>query len=144
MEFKSGNIFIREMAFDKAGDTVEGHAHKHDHTTYVPHGGLRIDKLDRVGGEVVQSIEKRASKGHSWVLIKAGVVHRVTALPNPQIDEAMLRVALGNMGLQLEQIDMAVAAATVERGSMGHCIYSHRNAQGEIVQTYEGWHDATT
>lgn len=27
----------------------------------------------------------------------------------------------------------------LEDDSMGHCIYSHRNPQAEVVQAYDGW-----
>ena len=105
MEYVSGNIFIREMAFDKAGDVVESHTHNFDHTTYVIRGALKIESLD-AEGNVLKSVEKKASNGHNWVLIKKDVIHRLTAL---------------------------------EDNSMGHCIYAHRDAQGEIQQDYDGW-----
>lgn len=73
MEFISGNIFIREMRFLRAGDVVEGHAHNFDHTTYVVRGALLFS-------DGVRSIVKRATDGHNWVLIKAGVKHSITAL----------------------------------------------------------------
>lgn len=73
MEFVSGNIFIREMRFDKAGDVVEGHAHNFDHTTYVSRGALRFETDGK-------SIEKHAADGRNWALIKAGVKHRIVAL----------------------------------------------------------------
>lgn len=79
MEFVSGNIFIREMPFEKSGDVVEGHTHNFDHTTYVSRGSLLIEALDE-NGRVYKSITKRASDGHNWVLIKAEVKHRITAL----------------------------------------------------------------
>lgn len=107
MELVSGNVFIREMRFQKAGDVVEGHTHNFDHTTYVARGALRIERLD--GDQVVQSVEKRATDGRNWVLIKAGVCHRITAL-----DDA----------------------------SIGHCIYAHRNPQGDVVQEYDGWDES--
>lgn len=105
MEYASGNIFIREMRFEKAGDIVDGHTHNFDHTTYVSKGALQIDKLD-ADGVILKSVIKRASDGYNWVLIEAGVSHRLTAL---------------------------------EDGSLGHCIYAHRDPQGEIVQAYDGW-----
>lgn len=105
MEYVSGNIFIREMEFPKAGDVVDGHTHNFDHTTYVIRGALLIEALD-ADGQVLRATTKRASDGHNWVLIKADVCHRLTAL---------------------------------EGNSMGHCIYSHRNGQAEIVQEYDGW-----
>ena len=121
MEFVQGNVFIREMRFERAGDVVNGHAHNFDHTTYVARGAIRIEQLrilqpairDEAGEvvqeaivEVVRSVEKRASDGYNFVLIKAGVIHRITAL---------------------------------EDNSLGHCIYAHRNPQGEVVEAYDGW-----
>lgn len=105
----SGNIFIHEMIFECAGKPVPGHDHRFDHTTYVVRGALRIEKLKVVGDklEVERVVEKRATDGENWVLIKAGVHHRITAL---------------------------------EDNSLGHCIYSHRNENGEIVAEYkDGW-----
>lgn len=108
MEFASGNIFIREMLLQKQGDVVEGHTHNFDHTTYVVRGSVLIEALD-ADGKVTQSAVKRASEGHNWVLIKATVCHRITAL---------------------------------EDHSLAHCIYAHRDPQGEVTQTYTGWTEA--
>jgi quercetin dioxygenase-like cupin family protein len=109
MELLQGNVFIREMRIEKAGDVIEGHAHNFDHTTYIAKGAVRIDRLD---GEIVtQSVEKRASDGRNFVLIKAGVKHRITAL---------------------------------EDKSIGHCIYAHRDPQGNVVQEYDGWSEGNT
>ena len=105
MEFISGNIFIRQMPFEKAGDEVRGHTHNFDHTTYVVRGTLKIESLNE-DGSVKKTAIKRASDGHNWVLIKAEVKHRITAL---------------------------------EDNSLGHCIYAHRNPQGDVVQTWDGW-----
>lgn len=104
-EFISGNLYIRPMPFNKAGDVVDGHEHNFDHTTYVVRGALLIESLNP-DGTVKKSATKRASDGFNWVLIKAGVRHRITAL---------------------------------EDNSIGHCIYAHRNPQGEVVQEYDGW-----
>jgi quercetin dioxygenase-like cupin family protein len=79
MEFVSGNVFIREMVFGKAGEIVKGHAHNFDHTTYVVRGAMRIERL-AADGAVEKTIDKRAADGRNWVLIKAGVHHRITAL----------------------------------------------------------------
>lgn len=79
MEFVSGNVYIREMKFEKAGDATEGHEHNFDHTTYIVSGALKIEQLD-ASGNVVKFVEKHANHGQNWVLIKAGVKHRITAL----------------------------------------------------------------
>lgn len=105
MEYIQGNIFVREMRFEKAGDVVDGHTHNFDHTTYIARGSVQIEAIDD-DGTVLRSVVKRASDGFNFVLIKAGVKHRLTAL---------------------------------EDDSMGHCIYAHRNPQGEVVEEYDGW-----
>lgn len=105
MEYQSGNIFMREMPFKTAGEVVEGHTHNFDHTTYVVRGSIKIEFLN-ADGSVKQTAIKRAIDGHNWVLIKAEVCHRITAL---------------------------------EDNTIAHCIYAHRNPQGEVVQVYEGW-----
>jgi len=108
MEFVSGNIFMREMRFEKAGQVVNGHTHNFDHTTYVVKGALRIEQLGE-NDEVLRSVEKRAADGQNWALIRKGVKHRITAL---------------------------------EDYSLGHCIYAHRDPQGEVCQEYQGWEGA--
>lgn len=84
MEYQCGNIFIRPMTFAKAGDVVAGHAHKFDHTTYCARGALLVESLDEAG-KVKQSAELRASEGLGWALIKAGVIHRITAMEDGSI-----------------------------------------------------------
>lgn len=103
MEFIAGNIFVRPMHFEKAGQVIEGHAHNFDHTTYVIRGAIRVETPFEQTRRVV---EKRASDGHNWLLIRAGVAHKITAL---------------------------------EDDTEAHCIYAHRNPQGEVVQEYDGW-----
>jgi len=104
IDYVSGNVFIREGGPMRAGEVVGGHAHNFDHTTYVTHGSLLIERL--VDGAPVQSVTKSAGQEKNWVLIRAGAEHRLTAL---------------------------------EDGTIYHCIYSHRNAQGEVVMAHEGW-----
>lgn len=105
MDFISGNIFVRPLVFEKAGDVIKGHGHNFPHTTYCVHGGLRFEVLDD-DGNVAKTAEIHASQNFNWLLIQAGVIHRITAL---------------------------------EDNSLGHCIYAHRNPQGEVVQEYDGW-----
>lgn len=78
-EWVSGNIFLRPMRFAKAGDVVKGHAHNFDHTTFVTRGAVRIERLTDLG-EVQDSVDKAAEDTFNWVLIRAGVIHRITAL----------------------------------------------------------------
>lgn len=84
MEYISGNIFIREMRFAKAGDATSGHEHNFDHTTYCVRGALRVEALN-ADDTVAQTTILRATDGLCWALIKAGVRHRVTALEDLSI-----------------------------------------------------------
>lgn len=78
------NVFIREMYFEKAGDQIVTHQHNFDHVTYVPQGALRIEKTDGINGPVIKSVEVRAGR-RNWILIRAGVCHRVTALEDDSV-----------------------------------------------------------
>ena len=83
MEYKSGNIFIREEGPMAAGAVVEGHEHNFDHTTYVTKGSFLIERLE--GNKVVQSVTKRAGDLKNWVLILAGACHRLTSLEDGSV-----------------------------------------------------------
>lgn len=106
MEYACGNIFVRTADPMKAGAIVEGHEHNFDHVTYVPIGAFKVERMivpesvraevlkkignpyanwsDYVGlNVVVQATEVRA--GEVGVLIKAGVVHRLTALEDDSV-----------------------------------------------------------
>lgn len=85
MEYVQGNILIRPaMHMAAAGAVVEGHSHNFDHTTYVVRGAVHFERLNDEG-EVVNSVVKRALDGYNFVLIKAGVKHRLTALEDDTI-----------------------------------------------------------
>lgn len=84
MEYVSGNIFIRETPPMPAGGVVDGHKHNFDHTTYVVKGSFRIEHLND-DGSIVRSVEKHSGQLKNWVLIKAGALHRLTALENNSI-----------------------------------------------------------
>lgn len=122
MDLVLGNIFVRPMTFPHKGYVVEGHCHNFPHVTYVPRGALRFEQLApptiTIGedgkeiltfGPVLKTIDKKATDGNNFVLIRADMWHRITAL---------------------------------EENSLGHCVYAHRNPQGEVVQEYDGWMDS--
>lgn len=84
MEFVSGNIYIRPMTFKAAGECVDGHAHNFDHTTYIVRGAVRVEQLDDAG-KVIRAIDKQGGVAQCWVLIRAGVKHRLTALADATV-----------------------------------------------------------
>lgn len=90
-----GNISVRPTNGMNKGDVIVGHAHNFDHLTYIPSGAALIEKLEVVKEavhdghgnvvtqpeyKVVKAVEKRASDGYNFLLIEAGVIHRITAL----------------------------------------------------------------
>ena len=79
-EFNIGNFRIREMYFEVKDATTEGHAHNFPHVTYVTRGSLLFEELDGPMGNVVKSNVKTARDGKNFMLIKAHVYHRITAL----------------------------------------------------------------
>lgn len=114
MEWVSGNLFIRPMPhrLDKAGDSVEGHAHKFDHTTLVLRGAIRIEATLADGRQVSREFyapDDEHGDKRCHVLIKAGVKHKITALTD---------------------------------GTICWCVYAHRAPQGEVAQEYTGWEEA--
>lgn len=143
MEYISGNIYIREMALEKAGDIVNGHTHNFDHTTYVVRGSVLVESLNE-DGTVKQSAIKRAQDGQNWVLIKAEVKHRITALE----DNCMAHCVYAHripMGLTSDHGGITDVApeidaeydALLER-LMALCELKF----GNIVQHYDGWSEA--
>lgn len=113
MEFVSGNIYIRTPLDGtlKVNETVVGHAHNFDHTTYVKAGAIEVTimeptKVNYLGAvieaEVVASKIIRATDEVNWMLIMAGKTHTLRAL---------------------------------EDGSVYHCIYSHRLPQAVSIES---------
>ena len=84
MEYVCGNIYIRPLRLSKKGDVVDGHAHNFDHATYCVAGSMRVESL-HADGSVKESMEMSAGSGLGWALIKAGVIHRITALEDGTI-----------------------------------------------------------
>lgn len=106
MEYLSGNIFIRAPHRPMhAGETVLGHLHNFDHTTYINKGAMEINLLEvlAVNGHghplqarVAESRIIRASDEVNWFLVLKGRYHVLKAL---------------------------------EDNTVYHCIYSHRLPQ---------------
>lgn len=75
MEWVSGNIFIRPNNLPKAGDCIDGHVHRFDHTSIVFKGAVHI-KAKLPDGTVIE----RDFVSPAHVLIRADVEHEITAL----------------------------------------------------------------
>ncbi len=69
------NLWIREMKFEKAGDTMHGHKHTFDHATLCAAGKFRVhigDDIHEVQAPCVLYIEK--DKEHSIEAIEDGSI----------------------------------------------------------------------
>lgn len=74
-EFVSGNIFIRPNALLSKGHITHGHRHKFDHTTIVFMGSVHVKTTEEDG-----TVIEKDFKAPSYLLIRAGVEHELTAL----------------------------------------------------------------
>lgn len=75
MEYASGNIYIRHMVFDKAGDIVEGHKHNFDHHTLCVRGAVKVKRTHPDG----RTDEAEQVAGDLGLLIKAECTHELIA-----------------------------------------------------------------
>jgi len=116
MERVLGNIFIRTMYFEKAGQMVDGHRHHFDHVTLVLSGGVRVRYHKEEAGQLVLQGERefwapKQMNGdggqEAQVLIKKDVHHEITAL---------------------------------EDHTHCWCVFAHRDPNtGEVIQEWNGW-----
>lgn len=83
MELVLGNIFIRPNILAKEGDTVKGHAHNFDHTTYVCRGSVRITRTKPNGDTLSKVI--RSVDTYPFVMILAEDTHEIVALEDDTV-----------------------------------------------------------
>lgn len=146
MERQSGNIFVREKAFQDPGAKVPGHCHNFDHTTIFFGGEWRVKKWKRLCREDGSPVLDNDGKPQ-WVMVK----DITFVAPHSLLIEADARHEfefIGTpipdwMGPFLDKLRPEDAAEfrrlhnlTLQRN---WCIYSHRTPQGDIVQQYTGW-----
>jgi hypothetical protein len=117
MEYVSGNIFIREMDFEAVGGVVNGHTHNFDHTTYIVRGTVKIESFKLKEGADPDLEE-------SWVPLKT-----------------VIKKASDGHNWVLIKAECKHKLTQLEPNSMGHCIYSHRTPQGDVVQDWDGWRE---
>lgn len=63
------NVYVRQMLYEKAGDSDAGHNHVFDHQTLLARGGIKAVVEGKTSYFVAPQI----------IFIKAGVVHEFTA-----------------------------------------------------------------
>jgi quercetin dioxygenase-like cupin family protein len=71
----AGNLWLRQMAFAKAGDANEGHVHNYDHMTLLAYGSVRV----HVDGQTTDF------KAPHSIFISKGKSHFIEALEDGTI-----------------------------------------------------------
>lgn len=146
MERASGNIFIRtNYLADKPNNRVHGHKHNFDHTTYIQKGWvLIVAKLE--DGSVVE--QQFASAEHAYVRELEWMRDDEETIPIINKDyeikffDKYAKIPEGYKEVEYKPIgNHALIKAGVEHeiiqlspDSIFDCVYSHRDAQGEIIQ----------
>lgn len=80
-ELVAGNIFIRPNYLTK-GQIINGHAHNFDHVSYCTSGSVHIEAVipQSDGSSKTLTRTLKATDSRNWILIKAGVEHKIIAL----------------------------------------------------------------
>jgi quercetin dioxygenase-like cupin family protein len=107
-----GNIFVRGMHFDDKVRVVNGHKHTFDHVTYCILGKVLVERDFPIKNEDGTFSAYHAEK----------------------------ELGPGDYILIQAGVEHKITALT--DGALCHCIYAHREPQGEIVQHFTGWGSA--
>lgn len=159
MEWTSGNIQIRPNAFDQTGMQIDRDLHNFDHTTFIRRGWLLARAKLPNGTEIVDQFAspefaeirrlQLKYEPHN-VLRPVRFADTYTEDGHPQFNVRF--IAQGEPvpdGGQEIDFDPAAWHALI-RADVTHsflmlaptifdCTYSHRDPQGNIVQTNVGW-----
>ncbi len=103
-----GNVFFREMKFEKIGSIHAGHCHHYDHVTFISSGAVNVD-----ASEVDMETQKKKTgrtinrqfQAPAMILIKKNWAHTITALAD---------------------------------NTVAHCIYAIRDFDGDVSQEWNG------
>lgn len=71
-----GNIWVRQHFLEKAGDTVGGHIHYHDHVSLLTKGSVSVS---------VDGAEPKIFKSPTFIVIRKEHRHQVTALEDQTV-----------------------------------------------------------
>jgi hypothetical protein len=120
-EYVSGNIFIRKNIMKHKGDVIQGHTHNFDHTSFVYKGGILVEATTP-DGRTIKSIFRSP-------------YHAATDLGDLNLPEG------GHHFLVKANVVHKITALLDD--TEFDCVYSHRTPQGEVVQVWDGWAEAT-
>lgn len=122
MERQYGNIFVRDNGSPHAvGWQMRGHQHNFDHATYIVGGRYRA-RLWRLVMDEVGAPKLDAGGEKQFVL-------------------SVEREFSAGMMLLVRAEDIHEFECLEGPGIL-HCVYAHRDAQGEVTQHATGWEEA--
>jgi hypothetical protein len=123
MEYAMGPIFIRENRLARAGDKVHLHKHNFAHVSVVERGSAFIVKLaERVDEKGVTLVDSEGAP----ILIKIAE-REFKAVSRFLVDSN-----------EWHEI------TALEDNTLVSCEFTHRSPDGEVLQQYGGWYEATT
>ncbi len=73
-----GNVWVRELIFQKAGDVKNGHKHEFDHLHFVSHGSVRISVYDKTNRDKI--LLQKEYKAPAWIKVPKEHFHDIVAL----------------------------------------------------------------
>jgi quercetin dioxygenase-like cupin family protein len=66
-----GNVWVRHIVLDKAGDCSEGHKHTYDHVSLLTKGKVKVE---------VEGHPEKEFTAPTFIIIRKNYEHKVTAL----------------------------------------------------------------
>lgn len=103
------------------GQVVHEHAHNFDHLTYLPSGSALFEKLKVVAEAVTDESGNEVSPAKYEVL------------------RSVEKKATDGFNFVLIEAGTIHRITALEDNTNVHCLFAHRNPQGEITQEYDGW-----
>ncbi len=77
IERASGDLFIRDVCIARDGESIPGHAHKYDHTTFFIRGKVLVRTYTNC---CIEEIIKSPNDPEPFLLIPKGIRHEMVAL----------------------------------------------------------------
>jgi hypothetical protein len=146
-EMASGNIFIRPINLKTTGDIVEGHVHNFDHTTIFISGWWLIEARTPDGRNFTRQF---ASPCYLKNNTKARVVKYKNSyiklndhdLLLPDAEEVKFEANFSHALIKKEVNHKLIVLDIEGNSAIAWCVYSHRTAQGHVIQECDGWEEA--
>lgn len=158
-DWVSGNIFLRPSTMQR-GDVIPGHSHNFDHTHFTQSGWFLVRGWVN-GHEVVHqkaSIEYRQLRNLRLQYEPKSVLRPIRFPDHTSAEKQQFNIQFINQGEEVPEGGSEIIFAPTGYHCLimahtfhdmialddghGDCVYSHREPQGEIALTRNGWDEA--